>query len=176
MEEKNTFDISDSELTQYLEMADKILTAARSELDTSRLKDIIFALKHDKYQIIHQECSKSIPRKKDTQIIIDYLKKLQKGMETSCEEEEIFKAYCDKNRLLKLAVNQAYEELYSELSSSKSVPKSEITIVYQYLTGQTIKRLSVDKMIDEIKQYIYKVKNFNDMDARFAENKYTSIG
>lgn len=176
MEEKNTLVISDSELIQYLEMAHKMLTAAKSELDTSRLKEIISALKYNDYQIKHQECSKPIPKKKDVQIIIDYLEKVQEGRETTFEEEGIFKTYCDKNRLLRLAVNQSYEELYSELSLRKSIPKSEITVIYQYLTGQTIKTLSSDKMVDQIKQYIYKLKNFSDMDARFAEKKYTSIG
>ena len=171
MEDNKKIVISDSELAQYLEIASKVLNIARTELDTKRLKEIVSALKNGEYAIIHEETPKRITAKKDKQIVIAYLDKIQRGQDVSCEEKEVFDAYCEKHILFKLAVNQSFEKLYSELSNQKGISKDDIVVIYQYLVGKEAKSLTLEKMIDGIKQHIYKLKNFNDMDEKFHQNK-----
>ncbi|WP_287822881.1 hypothetical protein [Clostridium sp.] len=169
--EKTKLTISDKELIEYLNITHKILIAARTELDIERIQVIINALKKNEYEIIHEEINTGLSLKKDAQVLINYLDKIQNKEEVSREEIDMFKEYYNNNLFMKLAVDQSFEEFYSILSNTKNITKNELIIVYKYLIGKDAGSKRLDRMIDEIKQHIYKIKNFNDMDTRFAEMK-----
>jgi hypothetical protein len=171
--EKAKVKISDKELIEYLNITRKILIAARTELDIERIQVIINALMKNEYEIIHEDKSKGLSLKKDAQVLLKYLDKIQNKEEASREEMDLFKEYYTNNVFMKLAVDQSFEELYSILSNNKNITKNELIIVYKYLIGKDAGSKRLDRMIDEIKQHIYKIKNFNDMDTRFAEMKKT---
>lgn len=166
---KNKLIISDKELIEYLIIAQKMLVVAKTELDIENLKHIITALKNNEYEVIHYEQNEGLSLKKDVKLIIGYLDKIQSKKEVSTEESEAFQKYCNNNTLMKLVINKSFDEFFSFLSNNKEITKNELTIIYQYLTKKKAKSIKLDRMIDEIKQHIYTINNFNDMDSRFEE-------
>lgn len=171
MSDKEKIIISDTELIQYLDIASKVLTISKTELDITRLKSIITALRNYDYEVIHDKNTSRIATKKDAKIFAMYIEKIHNGDEVTSEERMVFEEFCNNNHMLKLAVNKSYEELFEKLSNQKNVSKSDVTLVYQYLIGNFAKAIKFEKMIDDVKQHIYKIKNFDDMDFRFAQKQ-----
>lgn len=159
--------ISDQELVEYLNITYKLLSTAKTEIDIKRLKSVINALKNNEYVIVHEDKEFRLSSKKDYLAILDYIEKHQNGQEVTQDETNMFEQYCKENTIMRLVVNRSYDELFKYLSDSMAFQKNELSIVYQFLTGKKVKSIKTSQMIDEIKGYIYKLNNFDDMDEKF---------
>lgn len=162
--------ISDKELLEYLKIAQKILVAAKTELDVERLKEIVGAITNNNYQIIHEETERKLPIKKNYKLILSYLQKTRDNIDATDNEIKEFENYCNNNLLMSLAFTKEYDKLFNYLSDNKDINKSDLTVLYQYITGQKSKSINTSQMIDDIKVNIYKAHNFDDMDERFTQN------
>ncbi|WP_346920787.1 hypothetical protein [Clostridium sp. UBA7339] len=170
--------ISSKELLQYLNISYKILTVAKTELDTERLKDIINAIKNNEYELNNVESEKKVKTKINDEVILDCLVKLKNGFKLNDKEFKIFSEYCSQNIMMKFIVDEEYGKLFEYLSKNKQILKKDLSVIYQYLTSKKTKSIKIDQMIYEIKNHIYKVKNFEDMDENFKQltkNKKNNI-
>ena len=163
--------IYDKELIDFLSVAQKILLASKSELDIKRLKEITNAMKMNQYEIVPTKAIENRKSKYALEILYNCILKYKNDIEYTEDESAQFKIYCEEKPYMELIKNKSYDDLFSYLSGDNTLNHSDLCVIYLYLTGTKSKAKTKEAVLNEIKAYIYKIRNFDDMDSKYDKHQ-----
>jgi hypothetical protein len=179
MKKDNMIYISEAELCEYLMLLKNILKITDSQKDTKRLNDIIRSLTNKNYSIgsniYDDEKNRELLMSKGVKTkyfdyhsqIRDVLLKIRNGEMVLIEDKELADEYIYSNHFIQLIDNKQYEKLFSQLSFDDNISKSDLTLIYIYLTGMSNRDLNKSQLLDEIKNYLFKIQNMEDMNKKY---------
>jgi hypothetical protein len=115
----------------------------------------------------HAKTGKNKQDKFNYTILCESIEKHKNGLKYTNEENILFAKYCEENIFMKYVTNKSYDDLFSYLTNDNKLQNADLKLIFLYMTGIRSNAKTREALLKEIKDYIYKIHNFDDMDSKY---------